>query len=87
MTVSLPPEMVKKVNLVRKAEHRTTSELVREALRKYFTLRFKEEKITAQELRTIERGRREYKRGNYVTLEQALYELETLPRKVRTKKA
>ena len=39
MTVSLPPEMVKAVDKVRRAESRTRSELVREALRTYFSLR------------------------------------------------
>jgi metal-responsive CopG/Arc/MetJ family transcriptional regulator len=37
MTVSLPAKMVAEVEKVRKAEHRTRSELVREALRHYFT--------------------------------------------------
>jgi metal-responsive CopG/Arc/MetJ family transcriptional regulator len=36
MTISLPPAMIKKVEQVRKAEDRTRSELVREALRRYF---------------------------------------------------
>ena len=36
MTISLPPEMVREVDKVRKHEHRTRSELVREALRTYF---------------------------------------------------
>lgn len=33
MTISLPPAMAKEFERVRKAEHRTQSELVREALR------------------------------------------------------
>ena len=39
MTVSLPKEMVEEFEAVRKAEHRTRSELVREALRNYFAFR------------------------------------------------
>lgn len=39
MTVSLPPAMIREVEAVRKAEHRTRSELIREALRTYFTMR------------------------------------------------
>ncbi len=39
MTISLPPEMIEEVEKVRKAEHRTRSELVREALQAYFTAR------------------------------------------------
>jgi len=36
MTISLPPEMLKEVERVRKLEHRTRSERMREALRLYF---------------------------------------------------
>jgi metal-responsive CopG/Arc/MetJ family transcriptional regulator len=36
LTISLPPEMVEKVNEFMKKEKRTRSELFREALRKYF---------------------------------------------------
>jgi metal-responsive CopG/Arc/MetJ family transcriptional regulator len=38
IAVSLPREMMKQVEAIRKAEHRTRSELVREALRTYFAL-------------------------------------------------
>mgnify|MGYP001615646633 CR=1 FL=1 len=38
MTISLPPEMLREVEVVRKAEHRTRSELVREALRTWGAL-------------------------------------------------
>lgn len=39
MTVSLPPAMTEEVDRVCAAEHRTRSELVREALRLYFNFR------------------------------------------------
>lgn len=39
MTVSLPPAMMEEVDRVCSEEHRTKSELVREALRAYFTQR------------------------------------------------
>jgi hypothetical protein len=39
LTVSVPPEMLKQVDKVRKVESRTRSELVREALRTYFASR------------------------------------------------
>ncbi len=39
VTISLPPEMATELELVRKLEHRTRSELVREALRQYFSRR------------------------------------------------
>ena len=38
VTISLPPEMIKDMERVQKAEHRTRSELVREALRAMATL-------------------------------------------------
>ena len=34
-TVSMPPDMAEQIELVRRREHRTRSELVREALRVY----------------------------------------------------
>jgi metal-responsive CopG/Arc/MetJ family transcriptional regulator len=36
LCISLPPKMAEELEQVRKAEHRTRSELVREALRQYF---------------------------------------------------
>ena len=70
MTISLPPEMIREVERVRKAEHRTRSELLREALRAYFTARrtFPTYTPTAAELRAIEKGRAEMRRGEYLTL-------------------
>ncbi|MBI4068115.1 ribbon-helix-helix protein, CopG family [Candidatus Kaiserbacteria bacterium] len=40
-SVSLPPEMAAELELIRKDEHRTRFELVREALRRYFRSRDK----------------------------------------------
>jgi len=39
MTISLPPAMVRQLEKVRKQEHRTRSELMREALRHYLDSR------------------------------------------------
>ena len=36
VSISLPPEMVAELDLVCKIEHRTRSELIREALRRYY---------------------------------------------------
>jgi len=86
MTVSLPPEMIKAVEKVRKSEHRTRSELVREALRTYLaTRRFREVAASPAELRAIRRGRAEIRRGQYVTLDQLLHEVGT-PRRQKSKK-
>ena len=43
LTVSIPPEMADELERVRKREQRTRSELVREALRRYFRQRSEEE--------------------------------------------
>jgi Arc/MetJ-type ribon-helix-helix transcriptional regulator len=65
MTISLPQPMIQEVERVRKMEHRTRSELIREALRLYFNpelaariARLPVYVPTKQELREIEKGRR-----------------------------
>jgi CopG family transcriptional regulator/antitoxin EndoAI len=71
LTISLPPGMVALVEKTRRAEHRTRSELIREALRTYIAIRqFPEETPTPAELRAIRRGRAAYARGDYVTLDE-----------------
>lgn len=85
ITISLPPAMVKEVEKVRKVEHRTRSELVREALRTYFA-RFPVVPATAEERTAIARGRAEIARGDYVTLDQ-LDAVARPRRKVRGKDA
>ncbi len=89
MTVSLPREMAAQVETVRKAEHRTRSELVREALRTYFALaaRFPEEEATPAELRALRQARREFERGETVNLTEYLRHLQPRTRKARTKAA
>lgn len=87
MTISLPPEMMEEVEVLRSMEHRTRSELMREALRQYFSTRFPVEKPTAAEVRGIRAGRAAVKRGDYVTLEQLKNELGTGGRRTRKKRA
>ena len=72
MTLSLPPEMINEVEQVRKAEHRTRSELIREALRVYFNARraLPTYTPTRAELRAIEKGRAAMRRGDYYTLDE-----------------
>jgi len=36
-SLSVPPEMAAEIEVLRKKEHRTRSELLREALRRYFS--------------------------------------------------
>ena len=47
LSVSLPPEMLSWAEEVARSEHRTMSELVREALRAYKTLRLSADKERA----------------------------------------
>jgi predicted transcriptional regulator len=77
MTISLPPAMAKQMERVQKAENRTRSELLREAWRQYFEARFPTYNATKAELAAIGKGRAEIKRGDYVTLQQLLHELDT----------
>jgi predicted transcriptional regulator len=87
MTISLPPAMVKQVEALRRAENRTRSELVREALRTYFSTRFPVVAASKSELAAIRRGRAQIRRGEYVTLDQLLDDLEVTRRKTRRKTA
>jgi metal-responsive CopG/Arc/MetJ family transcriptional regulator len=87
MTVSLPPAMVKEFEKVRKAENRTRSELIREALRLYFSKRVPEVTASKAELAAIRSGRAQIKRGEYVTLDRLLHDLEPAHRKARRKTA
>lgn len=89
MTVSLPQEMIREVERVRKTEHRTRSELVREALRLYFNpelatriARLPVYVPTKRELREIEKGRRS---KDYVTIDELFRGLARPRRESRAK--
>ena len=82
-SVSVPPEMAAELERVRKVEHRTRSEFVREALRQYIraaSVRSVRERIaalpeaeaTADEVEAIEKGRREFQSGRAVTIPHAV---------------
>jgi len=92
MTVSLPPAMIREVERVRRAEHRTRSELVREALRLYFSpelaariARLPVYTPTKRELRDIEKGRAEIRRGEYLTPDEFFRGLVGRPQGARPK--
>jgi predicted transcriptional regulator len=89
MTVSLPHEMLKKVEATREVEHRSRSALVREALRLYFTINATAPSYTptSAELRAIERGRRAIARGEYLTLDELHESLADHHRTVRGEKS
>src|SRR6266481_835467 len=75
VAVSLPPAMVRHLEKAQKAENRTRSELVREALRFYL---LRAVAPSAQERRAIEKGRAEIRRGDFVTLDELHAELDRL---------
>ena len=88
LTISLPPAMAKQMEKVQKEENRTRSELLREAWRQYFeTRRYPVYTPTKAELAAIRKGRAEIKRGQFVTLQQLLNDLDTSRRRTRTKTA
>ena len=89
MTVSLPREMLKKLEVTRGVEHRTRSALVREALQLYFTMSPATPTYspTPTEARAIERGRRAIARGEYLTLDELHQSLATHHRTLRGEKS
>ncbi len=87
LTISLPPAMLKELERVRREEHRTRSELMREALRSYFSSRIREVEPTQAELHAIHRGRAAIARGDFVSLEDIRDEMGTVPRRSRKKSA
>jgi len=76
LTISLPPGMSKQIAQVQKQEHRTRSELLREAWRRYFESRFPEETPSKADIATLKRGRAALGRGEFVTLSQLHHELD-----------
>lgn len=85
MTISLPAAMVREVERVRKRENRTRSELVREALRTYFENHFPLVVPTQAERKAIERGRAAFRRGDYISLDELLHDLESRNHRPRAK--
>jgi predicted transcriptional regulator len=78
--------MAKQMEKVQKEEHRTRSELLREAWRQYFESRYGSYTPSKVELAGIRKGRAEIKRGQFVTLERLLHDLDTQPRKASAKR-
>src|SRR5713226_6615464 len=87
MTISLPPAMAKQMERVQREEHRTRSELLREAWRHYFDSRYHVVTPTRAEAVAIRRGRADIKAGRLVTFEQLQDELAATNSKPRAKSA
>ena len=77
VTISLPEELLAKADAAGRREHRTRSELVREALRHYLRLTsLSVEEPTAEERAAIAAGRAEHARGETLTHDELRHELE-----------
>ena len=72
VTVSVPVPIARQIERARKREHRSRSEVVREALRYYFARAeaFPVVHATPAELRALKRARRNYLAGETITLDQ-----------------
>lgn len=85
LTISLPKPMADQVRRISEQENRTTSELVREALRRYFD-GVPVVTVTRSELRAIDKGREQIRRGNSVSLNEMIHGLANNSRKTSRKK-
>jgi predicted transcriptional regulator len=75
VTVSLSEEIIAELDRARTSRNRSRSEIVREALRWYFRS-IPVETPTDEEVATIEEGRAAIERGDYVSFEQLLHDLD-----------
>jgi len=78
VTISLPPEMVEELDRVRRREHRTRSDVLREALRRYVSSTGRRVPVMAarpDEIEAIRRAEEEFARGETVRLEDLQHEL------------
>jgi len=98
ISVSLPPKMADELERVRRKEHRTRSEFVREALRRYMQAagarsltqriaELREEDPAADEIAAIKEGSEEIAEGKFVTFEQLRHELDRRRQQPRAKKS
>jgi Ribbon-helix-helix protein, copG family len=86
VTISLPPAMAKEIERAMKAEHRTRSELVREALRVYLSARLIPVELpTPGEARAYRSGMAAYRRGDAVALLEYLNGMDSRSRGSRKK--
>jgi metal-responsive CopG/Arc/MetJ family transcriptional regulator len=86
ITISMPSDMLEATEEQGRLELRNRSEMIREALRYYLT-RIPTEPATRGDVATLEQGRREIARGEYVTLNQLRYEMDGHRRSHSTKAA
>ncbi len=80
ISVSLPEDMLPEIDSLARREHRSRSELIREALRRYLAAAAAGRTIAtddaaADEVAAIAHGRQEFERGDFVQLEDLQHEL------------
>jgi predicted transcriptional regulator len=75
VTVSLSEEIIAELDRARTSRNRSRSEIVGEALRWYFRS-IPVETPTDEEMAAIEEGRDAIERGDYVSFEQLLHDLD-----------
>ena len=85
VTISLPLQLVAELDRVREREHRTRSEILSEALRRYITAAERGriipvEDALPEEVEAMRRADEEYARGECVRLEDLQHELGVKPR-------
>jgi metal-responsive CopG/Arc/MetJ family transcriptional regulator len=85
LTISLPSQLVAKLDRVREREHRSRSEILREALRRYITRAERGRMIPVEdalpeEIEAMRRADEEYARGECMRLEDLQRELGVKPR-------
>lgn len=86
VSITLPEPMVDLVDRAAEKEHRTRSELVRQALRLYLQGIPVEEPI-AEEVAAMKRGKAEIRKGAVVTLDQLRHELAPRRRQISKQRA
>lgn len=79
ISVSLPEEMLPEIDSMARREHRSRSELIREALRRYLAAdggrMIPVDDAQPDEAKSIARGRQEFERAEFVRLEDLQHEL------------
>ena len=97
-SISVPPKMARELERIRKREHRTRSELVREALRRYMSdadpgkirrrvAELAEEHPTDTEIAAIKEGLGQLRTGRFATLNQLRHELGSRGQQPRAQKS
>lgn len=80
LSISLPPDLLEELNRVRQREHRSRSEVLRDALRRYIEVAARThtipiEEALPEEIEAMRRADAEYERGECVRLEDLQREL------------